>query len=102
MAERGMYGRGCYGYRESSFGTILVGGLAIGAGLLWAKHQSDQVEKLYSSAGLPYESFGKYLGEGTKRLSGAAREKLHDLTQRFSSRKEIPAAANTEIPPKEI
>jgi hypothetical protein len=43
--------------RGSSVGGWLVGALLVGGGILWARHQSRQVERLYASSGLPYQSF---------------------------------------------
>jgi hypothetical protein len=78
-----------HGQRGSSIGTWIIGGLVVGGAVLWAKHQSDQVEKLYAQAGLPHQSFVEGLRERSKELSGAAREKIHGLTQRFRTKKEL-------------
>lgn len=94
MGERGVYGRTHVGAEPysphgSSFGTMLLGGLAVGVAVLWAKHQSDQIEKLYVTTGLPYDGFARSLGTRTRELSGVAREKFQGLTQRFGRRKEL-------------
>jgi hypothetical protein len=94
MGERGTYGRtrvGAepYGHRGLSFGTMLLGGFAVGVAVLWAKHQSDQLKKLYATSGLPYDGFARSLGARTRELSGAAREKFQGLAQRFGTRKEL-------------
>jgi hypothetical protein len=68
---------------------MLIGGLAVGVAVLWVKHQSDQIEKLYATAGLPYQGFTRSLSERTRELSGAARVKFQGLTQRFGPRKEL-------------
>jgi hypothetical protein len=68
---------------------MLLGGLAVGVTVLWAKHQSDQIEKLYASTGMPYKGFIRNLGARTRELSGAARDKFQGLTQRFGTRKEL-------------
>jgi hypothetical protein len=86
MSERGIYGAARVGAdgsgsRGSSLGTWIVGGLLVGGAVLWAKHQSDQIGKLYSVAGLPQQSFVADLRARTKALSGAAREKIHALTE---------------------
>lgn len=65
-----------------SIGTWLLGGLLVGGAVLWAKHQSNQIAKLSSTAGVPYESFIRSLGTKTKELSGVARAKFQGLTQR--------------------
>lgn len=86
MSERGTYGAARVGAsysgaRGSSLGTWIVGGLVVGGAVLWARHQSAQIDKLYSVAGLPHQSFVEDLRARTKELSGAAREKLHALTR---------------------
>lgn len=91
MRDRGTYGRAHvggdpHGHRVSSFGTMILGGLAVGVAVLWAKHQSDQIEKLYATSGLPYEGFARSLGAQTRELSSAARDKFQGLTQRFGTR----------------
>lgn len=94
MSQRGVYGKPLMGadvyyvQRGSSWGTWIVGGLLVGGAVLWAKHQSDQIEKLYATSGLSYEGFSKSLGARTKELSGAAREKFQGLARRFGTRKE--------------
>lgn len=93
MDMRGMYGSPRVGVEYPncpgpSFGKMLLGGLAVGAAVLWARHQSDQVEKLYASAGMPYESFGSSLSTRTRQLSSAAHRNFQLLADRFRSRKE--------------
>ena len=93
MSQRGVYGKpfigaDVYVQRESSLGMWIVGGILVGGAALWAKHQSDQIAKLYATTGLPYESFSRSLGVRTRELSGAAREKFHGLTQHFGVHKE--------------
>ena len=85
MAERGNYGRthvgsDPYGRQGPSFGMMLLGGVAVGVVVLWVKHQSDQIEKLYATTGLSYQSFSRSFGARTRELSGAVREKFHGLT----------------------
>ena len=94
MSQRGVYGKPLMGadvyYVQrggSSFGTWLVGGLLVGGAVLWAKHQSDQIEKLYSATGLPHESFAQDLRARGKALTAAAGEKIHDITRRFAPKK---------------
>lgn len=91
MSERGTYGRVRVGADESrgaSLGTWIVGGLLVGGAVLWARHQSAQLEKLYATEGLPYQSFGANLRERTRALSSTAGEKIHALTRRLGTRKE--------------
>lgn len=88
MSARGTYGRDSSD-RGSSLGTWLLGGLIVGGAVLWAKHQSDQIEKLYTTTGLPYQSFGRNLRARAGELSGAAGEKLQGLAHRLGTRKEL-------------
>jgi len=85
MRERGTYGRAIVGAdggpRGSSLGTWIVGGVLVGAAVLWARHQSNQIERLYAAAALPHQSFAAGLRERARELSG-------DLTRRLSTRKE--------------
>lgn len=89
MSERGCYGTplriGATAVSGdgggSSWGTWIVGGLVVGGAVLWARHQSAQIDKLYSVAGLPRQSFVSDLRARTSALSGAAREKIHALTR---------------------
>jgi len=81
MSQRGVYGKTYTGadvyyvQRGSSLSTWLIGGLLVGGAALWAKHQSDQVKKLYATSELPYEGFIRSLGTRTK-----------GFTQRFGGR----------------
>lgn len=91
MCARGTYGRTVvgadpYGRSGPSWGTMLLGGLVVGVSVLWAKHQSDQIERLYATAGLPYQGFARSLGARTRGLSRTARAKL---SQHLEARKEL-------------
>jgi hypothetical protein len=89
MSRLGAEAYGDRGGRGTSLGTWIIGGLVLGGAVLWAKHQSDQIEKLYATAGLPYQGFTRSLSRRTRELSGVAREKFQELAQRFSTRKEL-------------
>jgi hypothetical protein len=83
--ERGHYGKTVVGadpsgHRGSSVVKWIVGGLALGGVILWAKHQAEQIEKLSAAAGLPQQSFGAGLREQAKELTTSARTKIHKLT----------------------
>src|SRR5215467_15047686 len=75
----------------SSAGTWFLGALAIGGAVLWARHQSQQVEQLYKTAGLPHQSFGASLRETAKELPARARAAYRGLTSR--GRSSSPSAA---------
>ena len=44
--------------------TWILGTAAIGSALLWAHHQSRQIERLYKKADLPYQGFVSSLRDG--------------------------------------
>ena len=76
MNERGRYGparigqmlpapAAIYVEREpTSVASWIIGTVAVGGALLWARHQSRQIEHLYKEAGLPYQGFTTSLREG--------------------------------------
>lgn len=82
-------GADLHGRQEPPFGMMLLGGVAVGVMALWAKHQSDQIEKLYATTGLPYQSFSRSLSSRTRQLSDAAREKFRGLSQHLVVHKEL-------------
>jgi hypothetical protein len=94
MSERGVYGRPLIGAAPSgqgggsSLGTWIIGGVLVGGAVLWARHQSVQMTKLYKATGLPQQSFTASLREDARALPAAARggfhavrAKLHDITR---------------------
>jgi hypothetical protein len=87
MRTRGTYGTAAPNERGSSLGVWIVGGLLVGGVVLWAKHQSGQIEKLYSAAGLPHQSFIEDLRSQSSALSGAARAGVNSFRQRLGTRK---------------
>jgi len=48
----------------SSVGAWILGTIAVGGAVLWARHQSRQIEQLYKTAGLPQQSFAEGLRQG--------------------------------------
>ena len=84
--ERGQYGKNgqngvsyvgaqppistVYVERESSTSITawILGTIAVGGVVLWARHQSKQVAQLYKAAGLPQQSFGADLRQSAKAL----------------------------------
>lgn len=81
MRGRGIYGTSrvgaaACGGRGASAGTWVVGGAVVIGAVLWARHQSVQVEKLYASAGLPYQSFSAGLRERAGELSAGITRRL--------------------------
>lgn len=90
MGVRGSYGetRGpAEAARGASLGTWIVGGLLVGGAVLWARHQSSQIEKLYRVEGLPYQTFGSQASERASDLSSTALNKIHGIARRFTQRK---------------
>lgn len=93
MNARGTYGAprvGAEAGQGSSLGTWLVGGLLVGGAVLWARHQTEQMAKLYKVAGLPHQSFTASLRERSHALSSAARTKIHELTRDPRAKIEAP------------
>jgi hypothetical protein len=92
--ERGYYGRngvssvsrvGATVYVEkkgASIGTWLLGAAVIGGGILYARHQSQQIEKLYKTGDLPYQTFAGSLREDVRALPARAREAYRGFTAR--------------------
>jgi hypothetical protein len=93
-SERGHYGRNGVSWigqvpqhpttvlveHKSSTGAWILGTLAVGGALLWARHQSRQMEQIYQTSGMPYQSFAAGLRESAKTLSGRASETLRGIT----------------------
>lgn len=85
MNERGSYGKNgaprvgqvpVYVERQSpSTAAWIIGVIAAGGAVLWARHQSRQIEQLQSSVGMPHQSFASSLREG-------ARASLRRLSER--------------------
>jgi len=106
--ERGHYGnngvprvgqdpRTIYVAREhhTSIGKWLLGAVAIGGGILLVRHQSRQIEQLYKTGGMPYQSFTGSLRESVRELPTRARAAYRGLTGGRSAK---PAAAPTTAP----
>jgi hypothetical protein len=92
--SRGVYGVPFVGADHSerrghSLVTWLVGGLVVGGAVLWAKHQSDQIQKLSSAAGVPYEGFGQHMRESARALPSRARSTYQDLVGSFRGTKAL-------------
>jgi len=105
--ERGHYGkngapsvgqypsRTIYVEREhSSTGAWLLGALAVGGAVLFARHQSRQIEQLYKTSGLPYQTFTGSLRESARALPTRAREAYRGIASRVR-----PARSPTPAPP---
>lgn len=100
--ERGHYGRPRIGaetaehhhyHQSTSWWTWIIGGLVVGGGVLWARHQSAQLEKLYKTAGLPQQSFTEGLKESAKALPTRAKETFRGFT-----RKSPPTSTPAAVP----
>ncbi len=90
--ERGTYGKTRIDSSDtsgSSIGKWIVGAIVVGGAALWVKHQSDQIQKLYASAGLPHQTFIEDLRSHSSTLSEAARAGVHSFRQRLGTRKEL-------------
>jgi hypothetical protein len=72
--------------RPSSIWKWIVGGVAIGGAILWARHQTEQTKKLYKKTGLRPQSFMASMREGAMALPSTARETFRDFTRTWKSR----------------
>ena len=66
---------------KSSTASWILTTLVVGGAVLWAQHQSQQIEQLYKTAGLPHQSFAGSLREG-------ARSSLHALAERVKPKRQ--------------
>ncbi len=111
--ERGHYGKNgvrvgqqphtVYVEREGGHSTIglLLGAVAIGGAVLYARHQSKQIEQLYKTSGLPYESFTGSLRESARAIPTKAREAYRGIAARVrptSRSAASPTALPAEVP----
>jgi hypothetical protein len=112
MNDRGQYGKPRVGQvpqhaatvyverESSSTGAWILGALAVGGAVLWARHQSRQVEQLYRTSGLPYQSFTGSLREHAKSLPSRAQQTFRGVTARVRPAKTpaIPALPVRSMP----
>ena len=87
---RGTYGKTVIGSDSttgSSIGKWIVGAVVVGGAVLWVKHQSDQITKLYAVTGTPHQSFIEDLRARSSALSGATRAGFQSFRQRLGTRK---------------
>ena len=98
MNDRGQYGpprigqlaprtTTVYVERESSSIARILGGILVVGGALWSRHQSKQIEQLYKTAGLPYQSFTGSIRQG-------AGSTLRSLVDRVRSKREMRPATS--------
>lgn len=111
--DRGHYGnnvprvgqdpRTTYDAREhSSIGKWLLGAVAIGGGILFMRHQSRQIEQLYKTGGVPYQTFTGSLRESARELPIRARQAYRGLVGRVRSPKataSLPAPSSEQASP---
>ena len=82
MTARGYYGTSAayvgqvptrqstvYVERDRSNVPWILGALSLGASLLWARHQSRQIEQLYKASGMPYKSFASDLRDSARSVT---------------------------------
>ncbi len=104
--ERGQYGKNAaprvgeqpsrtvYVEREgSSIAAWIIGTIAVGGAVLWARHQGKQVEQLYKAAGLPHQSFGADLRQRAKALPTRTSAALRGLADRIRPTKPTASSA---------
>jgi hypothetical protein len=61
--------------------TWIFGALAVGGAVLWARQQSQQINKLSKKEHVPQPSFGESLRADVKALPARASETLHSLAE---------------------
>lgn len=83
MSGRGHYGANGVAYvgqaptrqstvyveRDRSSLPLVLGAISLGASLLWARHQSRQIEQISKASGIPYKSFTSDLRERARSLA---------------------------------
>ena len=103
MRGRGQYGPivgAAPGEQGHSIAKWVVGGLAVGGALLWAKYQTDQVNRLYAASGLSHEGFVDSLRDSARALPSRASASLRGLAARISSPSQI--AVRSDMPPRKV
>ena len=75
-----------------STGSLILGAIVVGGAVLFARHQSRQIEHLYRTEGQPYQSFAGSLREGARELPSRAREAYRGLTARVRPARKAPIA----------
>jgi hypothetical protein len=107
--DRGQYGKngetrvGATVYVERKSSSIvpwIVGTIAVGGVVLWARHQSKQIEQLYKTAGLPQQSFGADLRQSAKALPARTSAALRGLAERVQPTKKSAPPATKVITTK--
>ena len=93
MNERGQYGAPRVGQipervttvyvepEKSSVGSWILATIVAGGAVLWARHQSQQIEQLYKTAGLPHQSFAGSLRQGAGSSLRALAERVKPKRQ---------------------
>jgi hypothetical protein len=71
-----------------SIGTWLIGAVVVGGAVLYARHQSRQIEQLSKSSGVPYQSFTGGLREA---LPAKARDVYRKVTGHDRPSAQVPA-----------
>lgn len=107
--------RGCYGKsgtrvgasstthvgveHSSSIGAWVIGAVAVGGAIFFARHQAKQIEQLYKTSGLPYQSFTGSLREGASALPAKARSAYRNLTTRKAPAAVKPTSSKRALEP---
>jgi hypothetical protein len=81
-----------------STGALLLGAVAIGGAILYARHQSRQIELLSKSSGVPYQSFTGGLREALPAKARSVYRKItgHDRPSAQPTAPSLPST--TEAP----
>ena len=106
--ERGHYGRNGVSigaqaptivveHGGPSIGTLLLGAVAVGGAVLYARYQSRQIEQLSKSSGVPYQSFTGNLREALPTKARSVYRKITGHDRPSAQTPALPPAA--EQPP---
>jgi hypothetical protein len=103
--ERGHYGRNGVSigaeapriiveHGGPSIGTWLLGAVVVGGAVLYARHQSRQIEQLSKSSGVPYQSFTGSLRQALPTTARSVYRKFtgHDRPSAQPPAPALPAA----------
>jgi hypothetical protein len=84
-------------HKHSSMSGWLLGAVAVGGAILFARHQSRQIEQIYKTSGMPYQTFTGSLRESARALPVKARAAYREITTRARpARDAVPVATSTE------
>ena len=75
-----------------SIGTWLLGAVVVGGAVLYARHQSRQIEQLSKSSGVPYQSFTGSLRQALPTTARSVYRKFTGHDRPSAQTADLPAA----------